>query len=427
MLILSSPRFSIDRFLSLSAKTGGVSLAVFLLIGVVFSLVYPLRHEELSDLLSNGQKSAFSTYTHESIGLGGLTIHPHQALGWVSRIADEMSLLAFNARPDVPSHEIQLLLQLKSTKEQVTVLNGKSFFLKERQEGKGLEVSREPSGIWIQPILLDGGTVLVEVGRELSNKEGAAMTERGQFFLTAIAAKPAAKRPSYFQELSAARFFASDLLIQKYGGSEYAAMRQKGTLEVTRNAETYGRFISSEDYLLYENGKWAVVPFDCLRLDAPIARIRGISQKSVEIQLWDETGFYPSTFQLAADPGGRLPLAAEMLPAKVRLRSATQVSCVLGKRRVVLRTGDWMLHTPSGWRTLRRYEEVENCLLHQLKGELLVFDAIEKEQGKLMMKGHLFDETRVHSVPFSIPIEADKSETKPSRRKPLPTHMRATS
>jgi hypothetical protein len=75
---------------------------------------------------------------------------------------------------------------------------------------------------------------------------------------------------------------------------------------------------------------------------------------------------------------------------------------------------------------LRRSEEIEQYLFHRLKGELLIFDSVEQEQGKYVMKGHMFDETRMQMQPLTMPAVADKAQGKSSRkRKPLISHRGA--
>jgi hypothetical protein len=47
-------------------------------------------------------------------------------------------------------------------------------------------------------------------------------------------------------------------------------------------------------------------------------------------------------------------------------------------------------------------------LQHQIRGELFIFDSLEKDQGKVSLKGHLFDEMRTQLQPIAIPIAMDK-------------------
>lgn len=104
----------------------------------------------------------------------------------------------------------------------------------------------------------------------------------------------------------------------------------------------------------------------------------------------------------------------------MRLRNSTQVSCALGKRRVILKQGDWLLKTATGWRNVRKIDELQQLLYFRMKGELLIFDGIEREQGRLVMKGHCFNGSRTQMQPFSIPIEAYKTTSKSKRKKSSP-------
>jgi hypothetical protein len=52
-----------------------------------------------------------------------------------------------------------------------------------------------------------------------------------------------------------------------------------------------------------------------------------------------------------------------------------------------------------------------------LKGELLIFDGIDKQQGKTVLTGHLFDKNRVSATFVSLPIDAEKKESHKTFRK----------
>lgn len=422
MLILPASRLNVDRFMDMATRmsvwifafaAGAIALCYL-------SLVFEKNGSEVKDFLGSKRK-AIAIYPYEAIGSGGLTINPRHALGWVSRIADDFFLIAYNGRPDVSSPDAQLLVSFKVSKEQLVIPNAKTVFLKEMAQGKGLAISDEETALWIKPILLDNGTVLVDAGRKLYSGEGGFSEEKGQFYLT-----PQGGVPSYFnssqepfiKELKTAEFYAQDLLVQKYGGNEYASWRNKGIIELVSATQTYACFVSAGEYLAYIDGEWRVVPFDALPSAKPIARVKTLSARAIELEIWDSAGFYPIGWKLGESQKiGRIQLRPEAMPAKARMRNASQVSCALGKRRMILRQGDWLLKTATGWRNLRRLDEVERYLEHRLKGELLIFDGIENEQGRFLMKGHLFDETRTLAQPFSIPIEGEKSPGKTTRKK----------
>lgn len=362
-------------------------------------------------------------FPYESIGGGGLALHPRHALGWVSRLANELALVAYNSRPDIDTKDAKILISLKNGREQLTLSNGRNLYLKESDQGKGLLSSESPTGLWVKPILLDNGSVLIDAGRKLVSKDGTEGEEKGQFIVSSQGGVPSCYNPTHQQfakALKGARSFSQDLLIQKYGGREYSSWKDKVVLHLATGTNTYACFVSPGDYLIYEEGEWRISSYENLKRDHPIAYIRAASGRSIEVEAWDETGFYPLHFKVDVEGGARLQHKPETMPSKIRLRSGSQVSCALGKRRVILREGDWLLKTSTGWRNLRRSEEIEMYLNHRIKGELFIFDAIEKEQGQFVMKGHLFDETRTQALPLTLSIDAEKPQGKTARkRKPL--------
>jgi hypothetical protein len=423
VLIFPPITIHVDRWLKRSARLAAVFFSVLGVMLILFFAFYPLRKKEAPLPGGSSQKAGRFIFPYEGIGSGGLALYPRHALGWVSRLADELVLIAYNSRPDVESKDAKILISLRNGKEQLTLSNGRTLFLRESEQGKGLHSSEEATGLWAKPILLENGAVLIEAGRKLVSKDGRAGEEKGQFIVAGQGGTPPRYNPanqSFAKELKSSRGFPNDLLIQKYGGQEYAAWREKAVIEMSQDHSTYACFVSPGDYLIYEEGEWRVCPFEELKNDYPIAQIKTISGKIVEIEAWDATGFCPLQFKIEMEKQGRSQLKPEMMPSAVRLRSGTQVSCAFGKRRVILKQGDWLLKTSTGWRNLRRSEEIEQYLHHRLKGELLIFDGVEKEQGRAVMKGHLFDESRTQMQPLTLPLEADKAQGKTSRkRKPI--------
>jgi hypothetical protein len=420
MLIFPPVKFHIDRWLDQSVK---ISLWTLFALGVgliLFFFFYPWRSAVFVQGNRSVQKSTQTTFAYETIGTGGLTLHPRYALGWVSRLADEMVLMAYNSRPDAASKDAKMLISLKNGKELLTLSSGRVLFLKEASQGRGLCVSETPTGLWVKPILLENGAVLIEAGRRLVSKEGQAGEEKGELMINPQGGVPARYNPTqqpYIKELKSARSFPSDLLIQKYGGREYASWREKMILELTQGGSSYACFVAKGEFLLYDHGEWKVSPLEELKKDLPIAYIKSASAKGIELEAWDETGFYPIQIKIELEKPNRFQPKPDSMPSGIRLRNGTAISCALGKRRVILKQGDWLLKTATGWRNLRKKEEIEQYLNHRLKGELFIFDVIEKEQGRLVMKGNLFDETRTQVQPFVLPIEGDKAPGKTSRRR----------
>lgn len=431
MLIIPPSLLQIDKCLRLGVQSAAIALCALVCGMLVFYFVYPW--ESNSDVMQEAslmQKGSRAFFPYESIGSGALALHPRPALGWVSRLADELLLVAYNSRPDIDSQQANILIALKNGKEQLTLSNGSTLFLKESEQGKGLLSSQTPTGLWVKPLLLDNGAVLIEAGRKIKGlKEDKAGEEKGQFIVVqqgGTSARYNLAQQLFAKQIKSARVFPQDLLIQKYGGHEYAAWRDRCVLELTSDFKTYACFVCVGDYLIYEEGEWHVSAYEDLKADKPVALIAAANGKTMEMDVWDDMGFYPLHVKLEMQNQAHLQLKTDAMPSGVRLRSGTQVSCAFGKRRMILRQGDWLLKTSSGWRNLRRTEEIEQYLHHRLKGELLIFDGIEKEQGRSVMKGHIFDETRTHMQALMLPVDPEKSQGKTSgKRKPiLPTANR---
>lgn len=421
MIVFPPVKFSLDTLLGRSVFYAAVISSFSVLVLLVLLFTYPWKS---SVDVSRGQEAFLQTnkrsFPYEMIGSGPLELKASHALGWVARIADELSLIAYNSRPDSDLKQTQILLRLKNGKEQLTLVNGKSFYLKESETGKGLSSSSELTGLWVKPIILDGGSVLLEVGRKFISKEGEEGEERGQFIasLQGMGASQLSASQTPLSEIKLAQFFSQDVFMQRYAGKEYGYLNQKGVIDITGAFGTYALLVSTGDYLLYKDKEWHVVGSEELETDAPIGYVRSVSEKGVDVEVWDAKGFAPVQFKLETTSFKQPSFGSESMPSSIRLRTGTQVSCAMGKRRLILKQGDWLLKTASGWRSLRNSEDVQLYLERRLKGDLFVFDAIEKDpQGKFLMKGHLFNDSRSYMQPISLPINIDKQQNKTSRKR----------
>jgi hypothetical protein len=362
--------------------------------------------------LSRGQKEMARTlYPLDAIGSGPLALHPRLPLGWISRIAEEVTILAFNSRPDALQKEAKILLKLNEGMQMIAS-NGKQLFLQERPEGKGLVFSETETALWVKPILLDNGNVLMEGGRRMLSKEGQLLgEEKGEYVVSLIKGAQQEKALAALEELKMARCVGQDALIMKYGGKEYASWRDKVKIEFALDGRSYACFVGKADVLQYKEREWRVVNADGVEKGLPMARVLAVCPKTVEIEGWDESGFFSVHTKITA----ACPLAPlnnqELLPTALRLRSSTQVSCLFGKKRLVIKKGDWLVRTTAGVRNLKRAQEIEDYLFHRFKGELFIFDGIEKAQGKMLLQGHLFDCMRLQATPVTIPIETEKKST----------------
>jgi hypothetical protein len=421
VIILTALKCDIDRCLKWGVFLCGIG-AVSACVWVIFIF---FSGAGILDALneSNGKKRTQAAYLYplDAIGSGPLSLRPKIACGWVSRIAEEFSIIAFNSRPDVLQKEAKILVALQGGKEQSTIHNGKMLFLQERSEGKGLELSDAAGPLWVKPILLDNGSVLVEAGRKLISKEGVIIgEEKGEFIASLQKNAPfrhLENQVAPLSELKKGIHLGQDPLIAKYGGKEYAAWKDKIKVEFSSEDRTYAVFASAGDLMQFRDREWRIIADHPIDPELPLAQVLSASGKDVEMQGWDESGFFSIQVKIDGTKPSAPAAPPDLLPTSLRMRSTTQISCILGKKRLIIKKGDWLLKTSSGWRNLRKADEIEDCLYHRLKGELLIFDGIDKQQGKTVLTGHLFDKNRVSATFVSLPIDAEKKESHKTFRK----------
>jgi hypothetical protein len=353
---------------------------------------------------SGGQERARYAFSLESIGQGPLSLRPSQALGWIADLCGEIQVLAYNSRPDQALTEAQMVVHLKQKKERSVVSSGQVLYLEEKQ---GLSFSDSATPLWVKLTLLDGASVLVEASRRVDESE-----EKGQFVahVQGMRSAMSLKIQESVKSLASAKAFTQDLVMAKYGGREFADWSRKITLELQGSAGgVYGICVMPGDYLALQEGEWKVVSLEAVQQAACMGQVVAASERGVDLLVWDEQGFSPSQFKVEVKNRAQHAMGPEMLPSLVRFRTGTQVSAVFGKRRLILRVGDWLVKRPNGWRHLRSTDEVQLYLERRLKGDLFVFEAIEKDpQGKYVLKGTLFDDSRLSMQPVSVPIHQER-------------------
>lgn len=370
--------------------------------------------QSMSSSFLSLEKRYLPTEDYEAIGTGALALSSYRFSEFIPRLSREVVLLARNTRPDAYKSEASVLLGLKSAKEERVVKSGETFYLKDNEKGwrSLLTFSPKSTGLVLKPLFTEKGAVSFEVAKEGEH-------EKRQFSLSSVlttgqATSPLLKKQEtpYMQSLKQAKCWGKDILLQEYGGEEYRRMRDKQKVQLESGGGSYVSYVAQGDYLTWQEEKWKVVPFEEVKPDAPVAYVQSATPKGVEIVAWDETGFFRSQLKAEAQAAPKLAFKPEQFLTSVRLRNNSQVTCVAGKRRLILNQGDWLLKTASGWRHLKKWQQIEECLQHRLRGELFIVDSIDKTQGKAMLQGNYFDEMRTQIVPVSIPIT---SEQKPAR------------
>lgn len=407
--------WTIDRLLRLGwlSLTGVASGLLLLWLGLW--CFYPWAGADMEELDRGVIRVKRGSFAYESIGSGALELNPRPAWGWMTHLVKELSVIAHNSRPDATGEEAKILLSLSAVKEPLAVASGKTLFVDAGESGPWT-FSEATQSMWIKPILLENGRVLIEAGRNV----GIAKEERGQFVLPVGGSQGKAKEQFLHSEalasLKKGHFFGKDVWIERYGGVEFASWKDRYKIELGREGATYVVYVMAGDYLIWNGTRWEKAERDQLTSGVPLAVVKVASAQGIELTVWDPSGFYPALIELIPEPALRLVAAGDLVPSQLKLRTTSQVSAVFGKKRMLLKSGDWVLKTPTGWHVLRRQDEVENYLYHHLKGELFIIDGLVKEHERWVLKATLFNEVRTQMQAVSIPIESERRPSKVKKK-----------
>jgi hypothetical protein len=383
----------------------GVCACVGILFCGLFFFSCPLPDLKVR-LTQDMQQTAVVLYPYELIGSFALALNEYHTSSWARRIANELLVLGYNTRPD-QQLPILIAFSLNRGKNSFIVQNEELIFLEESTEG--LARSEKKTSLWIQPILLSHGAILIKAFRQVHS------TEQSAEFISSSGSWQMPK-DDFMQQLQNSSYLSFDLLIQHYGGPRFASWRDKGTLKCVNPMHSYACFVSEADLLVFKDQQWQVASLATKTQGLPLAQVKKLLPEHMQLEVWDEKGFCSSLIEVPLQKKKLKGTKLEIPFTKIRMRSSTQVSCSLGKKRLFLKQGDWLFKTPFGWHRLDKPKDIEDYVYHRLVAEVFIFDTIVKEKGCSFMKGTLFDDTRMQMQQVQLPIQTEKKEAKMRKR-----------
>lgn len=207
--------------------------------------------------------------------------------------------------------------------------------------------------------------------------------------------------------LSGAKMWGEDLFFQKYGGARYRPMGKKVQVEIEGK---YVVYLEEGDFLTFREGKWDVVELESARKTDPLAKVVHIGN-GLELEAWDGKGFSLFQAKFERERAQALRFDPQQVIQEAKMRTSRQVSCKIGKQRMTLQASDWLLKRKESWHKLRSKDEIDAFLNHELRGELLVIDSIDKSG---LVRGNYFNEMRTKVQPLSF--RAASSNNKKGRK-----------
>lgn len=399
MIAAQSP-YKIDKLYDYAQK-GTFFFGGIVIFSVALIFIFRFGDKEIKVEPGFSSKSQnLQVAAYESIGSGPLSLNEGQLPRFLHSIRKELVVLAKNTRPDALLSKAPLLLGLKHAGEEKVVESGEIIFIDCKEEGKFpiYHFSKEKTPLWIKPIVADSTSIKIEVGGEIK--------EKGEFTAQSLEEEGTKFENDAFRALQGVEWCGKDKFIELYGGEEYKEQALKQKLVFSNGRTTYACFVQKGDYLVWEEDRWKLSSFDQISKQVPLACVKGINSENLEIDAWDEKGFYPLHLNLTKKTASLLKMD-EVITA-MRFRNSSGLSCMVGKKRMLIKPGDWLVKTSHGWHKLRKASEIDDFLQHKLQGDLFVVDSFDKEMDKTVVKGQLFDDRRKEATKVCLAVNEEK-------------------
>jgi hypothetical protein len=339
----------------------------------------------------------FPKISIDFLGLGPLALNNLQSKE-LQPLLQELVLIGTNTRPD-QDHDRVYSLALRSSGEEKKISIGETVFFDIR-EGK-LVFSKEATDFGLTARSLHKGQLFCEV-KNKDRSETCALSSSA-IFAHAIDQEP------YVETLKKGATWGKDVFLTEWGGDEYRDMTKK--VKVSLGPDVY--FLKAGDCLWWNGDMWtSEVQSDEI---LPVAQLVKATSNGADFQVWDSTGFSSQTIHIVAQMPPKTSFKMDELMTAIRPRSPSEITCQLGKRRVIVREGDWWIKADNRWKPVRTSSDLEAFLHHQIPGELFIFEKVEASKGKVILKGRAFDRMRTSSEPVSLVMQTEKKQSIPGK------------
>lgn len=314
-------------------------------------------------------------------------------------LQNEMTFSFDPPRPDGGVEKLRLLVRLKKGAESRRVVLPCRLDLEYKWEK--LQFAKDQSSFWIELIQRADGQI---EGKGLISSLEEEKIDAGTFLVTAqespVQTASEFGEGTPFRLLAEARWWGRDVFREQYGEGAIAERLEVGANELLE--------LKEGKWLVWKEQHWELA--DMPEKEKPIAHIHSQAGRNLVLEGWDHDGH----IRLALSPAVSPPFKAkgEELFTSVRVRSEKQISCMLEKQCMVLKTGDWILKANGRWKILRKKEERAAFLNGKLFGDLFVFDQIHQKQGQKVIQGRIFNPSRTQVASIEVAAQSQRKSGK---------------
>ena len=356
------------------------------------------------------KKLSASRFDYGKIGRGAFALRSEIQKFPFPNLSGEVLFLGKNTRPDATLYNVKLHIGLKGDEKTLKAVPGQKLYLS-YNEGI-LCFAKDPTPLWIKPYLNEKRETWIEMGIRLVSEVNEVLLDEVRTFEIENALKR--NPPSEVSDpglakgveaMKKAKWWAPDRLFEVYGGENYGKLTGKERLEFEEEKGAHILYVKEGDRFVWKEGKWRAFPSTNRY---PMAHLISVSPYKIEWELWDVTGLEWVKVAHSKERARGINLRVEGIFTRMRQRTTSRISCRVDNKAVILKKGDWIVHTTTGWHILKNLKEVEEILNFKVRGELFVFDGMEKVDGKSVFCGALFDQMRTQIQHVRLPTARGK-------------------
>lgn len=328
-------------------------------------------------------------------------------------LRDEIKFLGGNGRPDaVPE---QMALHFSCGKEATTLSAGKQCYL--LFDGQSYVPSKEPTNLWVIPEVIDAREVALSVA--MKDQTGTIVStpeENGRVVMQA-SEKLVGPREGWMLDThrvdnsllarQRARWYGEDLFLTNHGGEEFSYAIGKQRLEFGDETSTYACYVNEGESLIWKEGQWQTLMPGESSEGYPILWAKKVDDKLLMFDLWDVDGKGKLSLSLMRAKTMWLPNHLKQDLQFTGVRTWSQFVVTAGQHRLNVGPGEWLLVSERGWERLTTIDQIDRYVSGELQGELFVIEGIERKDGKQVLKGRLYNQTRSEVEDIFLPLAAD--------------------
>lgn len=334
------------------------------------------------------------------------------------KVLEKVQFLESNTRPDAPMGKNVLVLRLPGGLDKKKVLEGEKIYIRCTTQDS-IEQSMSESPCWIESKILDEEHIKAEFHMQYVDQEGKLVfhgVSRKILTKEPLAnSKERAHSEAFLKVASClknAKIYPSDKLIDLFGGESFKEIKSLCRLDFNEKGRTF--FIKEGMTLVFENDAFVEQE---VTVNKPLLLFKKIDKQRCECVLWNESGLFSLHFVLPIEKPLSIAYKPNELAIQIHQRSDTSVICSMNHRNMILQKGDWLIKSKGLWRHLYSPQEIKDCLRYAIKGELFIFEGVEKKDNNYIFTGHLFDEKRTSMQKVEIPFQSTKFQGKEKGKK----------